>query len=193
MQPLLHKEVQQLTGLLRVLVDAFQLHTDREPELNRSLLALLDLSVATYRECGRPDRESRVASLRAELSIAFRGINPVTLEKPAVRRHEMQSAIAFKVLKALEEELRGSFQQATDSLQRAEDLVGQIIIAGVQKGLISDAAIRDTTTQDTIEELWRSIAADADIALAQKRVLLLVSSYDAYLLIDKVFSGLRGS
>lgn len=193
MQPLLHKEVQQLSGLLRSLIDVFQLYNDQKPDLNGSLLALLVLTADTYRERGRPERESYSASLKAEFTTALRGINPITLEKPAVRRHEMQSTTAFKVLRSLESQLRGHLQEAAESLQRAEDLVSQILAAGIQKGLITDAAIRDTTTQEAIETLWRSISSDADIGFAQKRVLLMVSIYDVYLLMDKLLSGLRGS
>lgn len=193
MQQLLHKEVQQLTGLLQAVIGVFQLYNDQKPELNSSLLALLDLTAATYRERGRPEGESYSASLKAELTTALRGINPMTLEKHAVRRHEMQSTIAFKVLQSLESQLRGHLQEANAALQGAEDLVSQILSAGIQKGLVTDAAIRDTTTQETIETLWRSISSDADIAFAQKRVLLMVSIFDVYLLIDKLLSSLRGS
>jgi hypothetical protein len=192
-QQLLHKEVQQLTALLQSLIGVFQLYNDQKLELNGSLLALLDLTAAAHRERGRTERESYSASLKAELTTALRGINPITLEKPAVRRHEMQSTIAFKVLQSLESQLRGYLLEASDALQRAEELVSQILAASIQKGLISDAVIRDTTTQDAIETLWRSISSDADIRLAQKRVLLMVSSFDVYLLIDKLLSGLRGS
>ena len=115
----------------------FQLYNDQKPELNGSLLALLDLTAATHRERGRPERESYSASLKAELTTALRGINPITLEKPAVRRHEMQNTIAFKVLQSLESQLRGHLQEASEALQRAEDLVSQILAAGIQKGLIT--------------------------------------------------------
>jgi hypothetical protein len=185
--------VQQLTGLLRTLIDTFHLYNDRNPELNEALIVLLDAAAAAYRERGRAERESFTISLKAEFTTALRGINPITLEKLTVRRHEMQGTIAFKVLQSLESQLRNQLLEATEPLQQAENLVGQILAAGIQKGLISDAAIRDTTTQEAIETLWRSIGSDADIALAQKRVLLLVSSFDISLLIDKLLSALRGA
>jgi len=192
-QPILHRDVQQLTGRLGALIDTFRLYNDRKPELNDSLIALLDLTAATYQERGRTERESATLSMKAEFTTALRGTNPITLEKLTVRRHEMQSAIAFKVLQALESQLRSHLLEATEPLRQAEDLIKQILIAGIQKGLISDAVIHDTTTQEAVEALWRSIASDADIALAQKRVLLLVSSFDVALLIDKLLSALRGS
>jgi len=188
---LLHKEVQDLTALLQTLVDAFQLYNDQKPEINRALLALLDRTAATYRERGRADKESQTASLKAEILTALRGVNPLTLEKAAVRRHEMQSSIVFKVLQSLESQLRDDFRRATESLQRAQDLVSQILIASIQKGLLTDAAIHDTTTQTAIEALWRSIAEDPAIAVAQKQVLMQVSVHDAYLLIDLVLAALR--
>jgi len=190
-QRLLHKDQQKLAELLRTITATFQLYNERKPELHDSLLALLDRALATYREQGRSERESLCASLNGEFATALRGVNPVTLEKPAVRRHEMQSTIAFKVMQSLESQIRGDLLEAADTLRRAEDLIGQILLAGIQKGLISDADIRDTTTQDAIEALWRSIASDADIALGQKRVLLIVSRFDVSLLIDTLLSGLR--
>jgi len=103
----------------------------------------------------------------------------------------MQSSTAFRIMQALESQLRADLLEVTDTLHRAEDLIGQILLASIQKGLISDADIRDTVTQDAIETLWRSIASDADIALGEKRVLLIVSRFDVYLLIDTLLSGLR--
>lgn len=184
--------MQQFTGLLRTLIDTFQLYNDRKPELSDSLITLLDSAAATYRERGRAERESATVSMKAEITTALRGVNPITLEKLTVRRHEMQSSIAFRVLQSLESQLRSHLLEATEQLQQAEDLVRQILAAGIQKGLVSDADIRDTATQDAIETLWRSISSDADIRLAQKRVLLMLSSFDVYLLIDKLLSGLRG-
>ena len=77
-------------------------------------------------------------------------------------------------------------------LEQAEALVAHLLVVAVQKGLIDDDAIRDTVTPDAIETLWASMAADAEIAPAQKRVLLLVSRYDVYLLLDKILASLRG-
>jgi len=190
-RPFVHQEVQQLTELLGTLVGIYRIYDDQQPELHRSLVTLLDLTAAMYRDRGRPEKESHTASMKAELTTALRGVNPITLEKPPSRRHEMQSTIAFKVLQSLEVELRGSFGEATASLQQAEELIGQIILASVQKGLISDVQIRETITQAAIESLWRAIGADADIRFAQKRVLLVVSAFDASLLIDKVLTNLR--
>lgn len=191
MQRLLHKDEQELAELLRTVTATFQLYADRKPELHDTLVALLGRATATYKEQGRSERESFCASLNAEFATALRGINPVTLEKSAVRRHEMQSTIAFKVMQSLESQLRGDQLEVADTLRRAEDLIGQILLAAIQKGLISDAVIRDTTTQDAIEALWRSIASDADVALGQKRVLLIVSRFDVSLLVDEALSALR--
>ncbi len=191
MRPLLHKEVQVLTGLLTTLVETLHLYNDQKPEVNRSLVSLLDVTAATYKQRGRADRESQTTSMKAELITALRGVNPVTLEKPPLRRNEMQSTIVFKVLQTLESLLRTDLQQAMSLLQRARELVNQIIVAAIQKGLIDDETIRVTTTQEAIESLWRAIAADPAIALAQKQLLLLVSLFDVDVLIDQVLSDLR--
>ncbi|HKR63831.1 MAG TPA: hypothetical protein VJZ00_08870 [Thermoanaerobaculia bacterium] len=191
MQTLVHQELQQLTALTRTLVDTFALYNEQKSELHRTLLTLLDDTGTTFRDRGRADKESHTASLKAELTTALRGINPMTMEKPTVRRHEMQNAIAFRVLQSLELELRDSLQDAAQTLQRAEDLISQIVLAAMQKGLITNADIANATTQAAVDALWRSIASDAEIALAQKRVLLLVSVFDVTLLLDEVLARLR--
>jgi hypothetical protein len=190
-QPFLHKEAQQLTELLQALVAAFRLYDGRDPGVHAALLALLDRTAAACRDRGRADGESRMASLKAELTTALRGINPVTLEKLSTRRHEMQSGVAFKVLQAVEGQVRGDLEAVADRLRGAEDLITQIVIAALQKGLLTADAIAGATTSAALEALWQTLGADPEIALGQKRVLLLVSSYDALLLIDAVLSRLR--
>lgn len=191
MQQLLFNEVQQLATLQRSLAGVFALYNDRGLGVNESLLRVLDDVTGVYRDRGRQERVSQVLSMKAEVVTAQRAIHPVTLEKIAVRRHEMQMAIAFKVLQSVEARLREDLETTLETLERARDLLSQIIIAGFQKGLITDATIAAMTTQGAIEAWWTAIAADADIALAQKRVLLLVSRFDAILLSDALFAGLR--
>jgi hypothetical protein len=184
-------DVQQLTGLVESVNAGFALYNDHNPELERELLALLDRAVAVYRQRGRQDRESQLLSLKAEIVTARRAVHPLTLEKVTLRRHEMQNTIAFKALQAVELQLRADLQAATDTLQRAEDLLSQVLVAAMQKGLITDATIVAATTQAAIEALWTGIAVDPDIALARKRVLLMVSGFDVLLLLDGLLSRLR--
>lgn len=191
MQPFLFKEVEQLGALQRSLGSVFALYNDRRPELNDGLLRFLGDAAVVYRERGRQERECQVLSLEAELLTALRGTHPITLEKIAVRRHEMQNAIAFRILQSAEVQLRADLRQTMDTLQGAKDLLAQIVVAALQKGLITDTMIANATTQAAIEALWAAIAADADIALAQKRVLLMISRYDAFLLVDELLAGLR--
>lgn len=192
MQSFLFHEVQQLTGLERSLGDVFALYNDRSPAVSESLLHVLDDAAGVYKERGRDERAAQVLSLKAEIVTAQRAIHPVTLEKISVRRNEMQATIAFKVLQAIERQLRADLETSMETLERARDLLGQIIVAGVQKGLITDATIAAMTDQAAIEAWWTAIAADPDIALAQKRVLLLVSRFDVVVLAEALFSALRG-
>ena len=191
MQPFLTREAGQLSGLAGTLSGVFRLYNDRKTELNDSLLAFLDDAAAVYKDRGHQEKETQVLSLKAELITALRAINPVTLEKVTLRRHEMQSGIAFKVLQSVELRLRSDVEEVSVSLRQAEDLLSQIIVVAIQKGLITDPVIAETTTQASIAALWKSMAADADIALAQKRLLLMVSIYDVLLLLDKLLAGLR--
>jgi len=191
MQPFLTREAGQLSGLAGTLSGVFRLYNDRKTELNDSLLAFLDDAAAVYKDRGHQEKETQVLSLKAELITALRSINPVTLEKVTLRRHEMQSGIAFKVLQSVELRLRSDVEEVSVSLRQAEDLLSQIIVVAIQKGLITDPVIAETTTQASIAALWKSMDADADIALAQKRLLLMVSIYDVLLLLDELLAGLR--
>lgn len=191
MQPFLTQEADQLNGLAGTLSEVFRLYNDRKMELNESLLAFLDQAADIYNERGHQQKETQVLSLKAELVTALRAVNPLTLEKVTQRRHEMQSGIAFRVLQSVELRVRNDLEEVGGRLQQAEELLSQIVVAAIQKGLISDAAIAASTTQTAIESLWRSLAADADIANAQKRLLLMVSIYDVLLLLDKLLASLR--
>ena len=191
MQQLLFHEVQQLTGLEGAVAGVLALYNAHSPNASDSLLRVLDDAATVYKDRGRQERAAQVLSLKAEIVTAQRAIHPITLEKVSVRRHEMQTAIAFRVLQSIEGQLRADLEATMQTLQRARDLLGQIIVAGIQKGLITDATIAAMTTQTAIEAWWAAMAADADIALAQKRLLLLVSRYDVFLLAEALFAGLR--
>ena len=193
MQPFLAKEADQLSGLAAALSGVFRLYNDRKTELNDSLLAFLDDAAGVYKDRGHQQKETQVLSLKAELITALRAINPITLERVTQRRHEMQSGIAFRVLQSVELRVRNDLEEVGGSLRQAEELLTQIVVAAIQKGLMSEATIAATTTQPAIEALWRSFAADADIAVAQKRLLLMVSIYDVLLLLDKLLASLRSS
>ncbi len=191
MQPLLFHEVQQLTGLESAVAGVLTLYNERSPDVSDSLLRVLDDAAVVYKDRGRQERAAQVLSLKAEIVTAQRAIHPLTLEKISVRRHEMQTAIAFRVLQSVEGQLRADLETTMEKLERARDLLGQIIVAGIQKGLITDAMIASMTTQAAIEAWWAAMAADTDLALAQKRLLLLVSRYDVFLLAEALFAGLR--
>ncbi len=190
MQSFLFHEVRQLTGLERSLAGVFALYNDRRSIVSESLLRVLDDAAGVYRDRGREERAAQFLSLKAEIVTAQRSVHPVTLEKVSVRRNEMQTTIAFKVLQAAEAQLRADLESSMETLQRARDLLGQIIVVGVQKGLLTDATIAAMTNEAAIEAWWTAIGTDADIALAQKRVLLLVSRFDVFLLAEALFSAL---
>lgn len=177
MQPLRIHESQRLGDLERSVAGVLRLYNERKPELSDALLRLLDDAAVVYKERGRG--EGHIQSLKAELMTALRGIHPITLEKPSVRRHEMQTAIAFRVLQSIESRVRSDLEPLDETLRRAEDLLGQIVAAAMQKGALLGAP----------EALWNTIAADAELAVAQKRVLLMVSRTDALLLLEGLVAG----
>ena len=191
MQKFYHNENAKITALLNQLNVVMMKFNTRDFDTDISLLQCLDLSIYTYKELGRIQKESQLQSLKAEFITAQRGINPVTLEKQNIRRHEMTNTIAFKVIQATEQQLRQDFTENENMLKQAGDLIVQIIIAAVQGGLLTDVDILNIKDSKDVENAWNKIGADPNIALGQKRVLLLVSKYDAMILFDDLLSAIK--
>jgi hypothetical protein len=127
----------------------------------------------------------------AELVTAQRGINPYTLQKQNVGRNEMLSSVMFKILQALEVQLRTYYLAGDEKLQQAKDLISQIIVAALQGGLLTNLDIEKIKTQKQTETAWKKLGEDANISLGQKRVLLLVNFYDVIILFDELITALK--
>jgi hypothetical protein len=166
-------------------------YTSRDFDTDTALIQFLTTTSVAYKEIGNKDRESQLLTLKAEFLTAQRGINPITFEKITIRRNEMVNTICFKILQAVEQFMRTDLQQATQILDAAKEIVTQIIIAGLQAGIITDVLIEQLKTQEKIESLWKLLSTDANIAIGQKRVLLQVSKYDVWFLIDELITGLK--
>ncbi len=191
MQKFYHNENAKITALLTQLNGVMNKFNSRDYDTDVVLLHCLEESINTYKSLGRIQRESQLQSLRAEFITAQRGTNPITLEKQNIRRHEMTNAIAFKVMQSTEQQLRQDFIENENMLKQAGDLIVQIIIAAIQGGLLTDVDILNIKESKDIENAWNKIGADPNIALGQKRVLLLVSKYDALILFDDLLSAIK--
>lgn len=190
MQRFFYNEKIKTTALINQLNAAMELYNNRHFDLDKVLIGLLKNCIQLYKDLGYADKESQVQTLMTEMVTAQRGINPYTLLKQNIRRNEMQQIVSFKILQSLELLLRTDYGAAEAKLAQAADLVSQIIVAALQAGLLTDAEIKQIKTEKEREAAWKKLDADANISLGKKRVLLLVSSFDALLLFDDLLSPL---
>ncbi len=190
MQRFFYNEKIKITALINQLNAAMELYNTRHFDLDKVLIGLLKNCIQLYKDLGYGDKESQVQSLMTEMATAQRGINPYTLLKQNIRRNEMQQIVFFKILQSLELLLRTDYNAAEAKLAQAADLVSQIIVAAMQTGLLSDAEIKKIKTEKEREAAWKKLDEDANISLGKKRVLLLVSSFDALLLFEELLAPL---
>ncbi|MFZ4769658.1 MAG: hypothetical protein ACOYLO_05710 [Ferruginibacter sp.] len=158
---------------------------------DKALALVLKDCIQTFKALGYADKESQVQSLKAELVTAQRGMNPYTLQKQNMGRNEMFTSVMFKILQALEVQLRTYYLVGDEKLQQARELISQIIVAALQGGFLTNLDIKNIKTQKQTEVAWKKLGEDANISLGQKRVLLIVSPYDAIILFDELITTLK--
>ena len=191
MQKFYYKEIKDLTALLQALTAVAEKYNNRDADVSASLLQWLATGIKFYKDGGKAEKESRLQLLKAEMVTALRNINPITFEKINLHRQELHATIAFKIVQAAEAQLRFEITALQENIQAASDLATQVIVAGLQAGIITDDLIKNAKKQTDLEALWALLSADGNIALWQKRILLTVSIYDVWILLDEVLSRLR--
>jgi hypothetical protein len=191
MQKFYFNENNRLNTLLTQLNSVLSKFNARDIDCDMALLNVLDAGIQAYKELGITKRESQLLSLKAEFVTAQRGVNPLTFEKQLTRRHEMITTIIFKILQSTELQMRNDLTENENRLQQAAELVGQIITAAVQGGQLTGNDIKKINTQADAEKAWQQIGADENISLGQKRVLMLVSRFDALILFDDLLEPLK--
>lgn len=175
------KKIQTATGFF---TDALAQFNAREFDADKALLKALNETIAIYKELGKTDRENEFQTLKAEWITAQRGINPISFEKVTQRRSEMVNMISFKVMQRASQLMNTDIQEVDAKINEVSLLIGQIIVAAFQNGLLTTDAIKAAKTQKEKEMLWDGLSADANIAIGQKRVLLMVNRYDILILFD---------
>ena len=191
MQKVYYKEYQLLQHLLDIVIKALEKYNNKEYDCDNFLLTALTESHTAYGQAGLKQKESKILALKSEFITAQRGINPLTFEKVAIRRGEMQSTISFKVLHDLEEIVRTDLIETEVKIKQAEDLVNQIILAAYQGGILTAERLKKIRSNSSMKNMWKELGRDPNINMGQKRVLLIVSEYDAYIILDDTLTRLR--
>jgi len=190
MQRFYYNDKQQLTQLLISFNEVSEKFSKKDYDTDKALKQLLDNTIKVYKESGFADKESQLQVLRAELTSIEKNIHPLTYEKVTVRKGEMKTSICLKILQSLEQLLRNDYTHCTDKLQEARDMISQILLAALQGGLVTDTLLDSTNTESELQKMWKLLSTDGNLALAQRRVLMNVSIYDALLLMEELIGGM---
>ena len=182
MLPFLHDRLRATEALLAASSLVLAKHNRLDLDLAPALTAFLDQAIAGYRALSRTSGENQLLALQAEFVSASHGVNPMTLERVASHRREMQRAIALRVLQRSAEQLRVDLERDAMLLADAGAQLRPIVLAALQKGLVRPRPGKPMT-QAQIDELWRAVLSDADLSLAARQVAMQVSVYDIQLLL----------
>ncbi|MRG48933.1 hypothetical protein GFS24_27730 [Chitinophaga sp. SYP-B3965] len=190
MQRFYYNDKQQFSQLLSAFNGVSEKFSKKDYDTDKALKQLLDNAIKVYKDAGFTDKESQLQVLRAELTSIEKNIHPLTYEKVTIRKGEMKMSICLKILQSIEQLLRHDYTYCTDKLQEVRNMISQILLAGLQGGLITDTLLDSTNTESELQKLWKLLATDANIALAQRRVLMSVSIYDVLLLMEELIGGM---
>lgn len=190
MQRFYFNDKQQFSQLLIAFNGVSEKFSRKDYDTDKALKQLLDNAIKAYKDAGFTDKESQLQVLRAELTSAEKSIHPLTYEKIMVRKGEMKMSICLKILQSLEQLFRNDYAFCNEKLQEARSMISQILLAGLQGGLVTDTLLDSTNTESELQKLWKLLATDANITLAQRRVLMSVSIYDVLLLMEELIGGM---
>lgn len=190
MQRFYFNDKQQFSQLLIAFNGVSEKFSKKDYDTDKALKQLLDNTIKVYKDAGFTDKESQLQMMRAELTSTEKNIHPLTYEKITVRKGEMKMSICLKTLQSLELLLRNDYTHCNDKLQEARDMISQVLLAGLQGGLLTDELLDSTNTESELQKVWKLLSTDNNIALGQRRVLMTVSIYDVLLLMEELIGGM---
>jgi hypothetical protein len=189
-QPFLHDRLQRLERLLEASNIALRAYTDQALQTIAIVGDLLDEAGQAYRTMGDTGAENELLALRAQLTSAQRGIDPLTSERVATRRRELERSVALRVLLHSGERLRTDHAQVRQRLNDARDQLTPMVLYAVQKGLVAIGDDRDVS-QTELEHLWRSLLEDPESQASARHLAMSVASHDVLLLLADLLSAVR--
>jgi hypothetical protein len=181
-QPFLHERLQRFERLLEASNTALRAHNDHDLQTIAIVDGLLDEASEAYRTMGDAGAENELLALRAQLTSAQRGVDPLTLERVTTRRREFERSVALRVLLHSGERLRTDHAHVRHRLRDARDQLTAMVLYAVQKGLVALGGDRDVS-QTELEHLWRSLLDDPESQASARHLAMSVASYDVLLLL----------
>jgi hypothetical protein len=188
-QPFLHDRLQRYERLLDASSDAFRAFNDHDLRTATIIDGVLTQAGEAYRAMGRAEAENEMLALKAQLTSAHRGVNPLTSERVTSRRRELERSVALRALLMSSERLRTDVSQLRQRLQETREQLAPMAVYAMQKGLVTLGD--DGPSQAQLEELWRSLLDDPESQLAARHLGMSVASYDIVLLLADLLDALR--
>lgn len=187
MRAFLHDRARRLLTLLDEADGALDACRTLRPDAPDAVDALLGRAADEYRSLGLPVADNELRALRAQLGAARRGVHPLTLERAATRRGELERATALHVLLRAAERLRSDVTAGQESLDAAVSELQPLVAWALQAGVVPSVP---GSPDARAEAVWRAVVADATTRPLAQGLLLVLSRVDVLLLLGDLLAGL---
>ncbi|MEE8639573.1 MAG: hypothetical protein V3T41_04110 [bacterium] len=177
--------LEEVQGMLRRIPDLVDLQERRIPgfgeEVKRWLVALEKVL-----DNNRMPVAGNVAALRAMLISAERGVIPAGVAVHGrMTRKKIEQATATLVLHQISDMISDVVLPDVQRIAEAERLTRQLVALGKAKGLVKPPP-SDGERTENLSVLWRTLAADPDVAGGTVNVEGLVGPNDALVILDRM-------
>ena len=191
MRVFIHFKKQQLEQFNSRLIGENEKFIKNEYGLEKSIMKLL-LDVQEYfKQVGASSKEETISRLRIYLNMASGGIDPVKMERIKTHRRDMLHKACFYVLSQLGEQLEESLSILTDTLEKAQQTINQLILSAYQSQVITDAHIKKTDSLKKCEKFWELLLQNDQIKIIDKKLKLEVLQQDINILLDQTLTKLK--
>lgn len=138
-----------------------------------------------------PVQRSKIKTLHTDFATVLRGIDPFTFQKFESNKRAQAMSIGYRITKEALLVVMDYYNKIESLLEEARQLIGQIVLAALQGGVITMIELENSNTQAKLDVLWKKIATDKQLVLVQKKVLINVSRIDALLLLEEVRDAMK--
>jgi len=138
-----------------------------------------------------PVQRSKIKTLHTDFVAVLRGTDPFTFQKFESNKRAQAMNIGYRITKEALQVVMDYYNKIDILLEDARQLIGQIILAALQGGMITITEFESAASQPALEVIWKKIALDKQLVLVQKKVLLNVSRIDALLILEEVRDAMK--
>ena len=155
--------------------------------------AWLAEGTALFEALGQQGRRAELARLESAFELADRGIDVRTRSRVSSHRRTFTRAAAGAIFDSALAEGRAALDEVEARVEAARKTVGALLLQGLRLGVVDDARLRASVTQEGATATWRLLAGTEELRLAARQLLLEVVEADAALLISAAARRLRSS